>query len=121
LPAQQDVKTKGDKALAESRKHKHYEAVFIIRPNLDEDAVDRTVATVEEFVKAQGGIIEQIDKKGRKRLAYEVDKMRDGYYVVMNYKGKPESVAPLKRMMTLSEDVMRSLVVVLEPGMVGKS
>ena len=107
--------------MAESRKHKNYEAVFIIRPNLDEDAVDRTVATVEEFVKAQGGMIDTIDKKGRKRLAYEVDKMRDGYYVVMNYRGKPESVAPLKSMMTLSEDIMRSLVVFLEPDMVGKT
>jgi small subunit ribosomal protein S6 len=107
--------------LAESKKHKNYEAVFIIRPNLDEDAVDRTVATVEEFVKAQGGLIDTIDKKGRKRLAYEVDKMRDGYYVVMNYRGKPESVAPFKRMMTLSEDIMRSLVVFLEPDMVGKT
>ncbi|MBU6451433.1 MAG: 30S ribosomal protein S6 [Cyanobacteria bacterium REEB67] len=107
--------------MAESKKHNNYEVVFIIRPNLDEDAVDRTVATVEEFVKAQGGTITTIDKKGRKRLAYEVDKMRDGYYVVMNYKGAPEAVAPLKRMMTLSEDVMRSLVVFLEPEMVGKS
>lgn len=107
--------------MAESRKHKNYEAVFIIRPNLDEDAVDRTVATVEEFVKAQGGMIDSIDKKGRKRLAYEVDKMRDGYYVVMNYRAKPESVAPFKRMMTLSEDIMRSLVVYLEPSEVGKS
>ncbi|MBS1992482.1 MAG: 30S ribosomal protein S6 [Cyanobacteria bacterium SZAS LIN-3] len=107
--------------MAESKKHKNYEAVFIIRPNLDEDAVDRTVATVEEFVKAQGGMIDSIDKKGRKRLAYEVDKMRDGYYVVMNYRAKPESVAPFKRMMTLSEDIMRSLVVYLEPSEVGKS
>jgi small subunit ribosomal protein S6 len=107
--------------LAESRKHKNYEAIFIIRPNLDEDAVDRTVATVEEFVKGQGGLIDTIDKKGRKRLAYEVDKMRDGYYVVMNYRGKPESVAPFKRMMTLSEDIMRSLVVFLEPEEVGKT
>jgi small subunit ribosomal protein S6 len=107
--------------LAESKKPNHYEVVFIIRPNLDEDAVDRAVATVEEFVKAQGATVENIDKKGRKRLAYEVDKMRDGYYVVMNYKGQPETVAPLKRMMTLSEDVMRSLVVYVEPHMVGKT
>jgi len=107
--------------LAESKKPKNYEAVFIIRPNLDEDAVDRTVATVEEFVKAQGGKIDSIDKKGRKRLAYEVDKMRDGYYVVMNYTAKPESVAPFKRMMTLSEDIMRSLIVYLDPSEVGKS
>ena len=89
-----------------------YETVYIIRPNLDEDAVDRTVAAVEEFIKAQGGEVETTDKKGRRRLAYEVDKMRDGYFVLTVFHAKPESVAALKRMMTLSEDIIRSLIVV---------
>ena len=88
--------------------------MFIVRPNLDEEAVDRTVVTVEEFIKAQGGTIESTDKKGRKRLAYEVDKMRDGYYVLIVFKCKTEAISLLKRMMTLSEDIIRSLIVVQE-------
>lgn len=88
--------------------------MFIVRPNLDEEAVDRTVAAVEDYIKAQGGTIESTDKKGRKRLAYEVDKMRDGYYVVITFKAKPELISLLKRMMTLSEDIIRSLIVVQE-------
>lgn len=101
--------------MAESKKDKHYESVFIIRPNLDEEAVDRAITAVEEFIKGQGGAIEAVDKKGRKRLAYEVEKMRDGYYVVMTFTAKPETIVALKRMMTLSEDIIRSLIVVLEP------
>jgi small subunit ribosomal protein S6 len=89
--------------------------VFIVRPNLDEEAVDKTVAVVEEYIKAQGGNVESTEKKGRKRLAYEVDKMRDGYYVVIVFKAKAESITPLKRMMTLSEDIIRNLVVVIDP------
>ncbi|MBX9939581.1 MAG: 30S ribosomal protein S6 [Candidatus Obscuribacterales bacterium] len=96
------------------KKARSYETMFIVRPNLDEEAVDRTVAAVEDYIKAQGGTIESTDKKGRKRLAYEVDKMRDGYYVVITFKAKPELISLLKRMMTLSEDIIRSLIVVQE-------
>ncbi|MBK7746808.1 MAG: 30S ribosomal protein S6 [Candidatus Obscuribacter sp.] len=97
------------------KKARTYETVFIVRPNLDEEAVDKTVAVVEEYIKAQGGNVESTEKKGRKRLAYEVDKMRDGYYVVIVFKAKAESITPLKRMMTLSEDIIRNLVVVIDP------
>jgi len=111
---EQDIETIGDKQLAE-KKARTYETVFIVRPNLDEEAVDKTVAVVEEYIKAQGGTVESTEKKGRKRLAYEVDKMRDGYYVVIVFKAKAESITPLKRMMTLSEDIIRNLVVVIDP------
>lgn len=97
------------------KKARTYETVFIVRPNLDEEAVDKTVAVVEEYIKAQGGNVESTEKKGRKRLAYEVDKMRDGYYVVIVFKAKAESITPLKRMMALSEDIIRNLVVVIDP------
>jgi small subunit ribosomal protein S6 len=103
--------TIGEKTLAQDKLNP-YETVYIIRPNLDEDAVDRTVAAVEEFIKTQCGNVETTDKKGRRRLAYEVDKMRDGYFVLTVFHAKPESVAALKRMMTLSEDIIRSLIVV---------
>ena len=93
---------------------KPYEVVYIVRPNLDEDAVDRTVLGVEEYIKGLGGTIETTDKKGRRRLAYEVDGMRDGYYVLTIFHAKAESVASVKRMMSLSEDIIRSLIVVHE-------
>ncbi len=91
-----------------------YETLYIIRPNLDEEAVDRTVNSVEEYIKGLGGQILSTDKKGRRRLAYEVQKMRDGYYVLIIFKSKSESVVQLKRMMTLNEDIIRSLIVQYE-------
>lgn len=104
----------GRETLTDTSKPKPYEAVYIIRPNLDEEAVDKSVAQVEEYIKALGGTIETTDKKGRRRLAYEVDKMRDGYYVLTVFHIKPEAVAAIKRMMTLSEDIIRSLIVIHE-------
>jgi small subunit ribosomal protein S6 len=91
-----------------------YECVYIVRPNLDEEAVDRTVNAVEEYIKSLGGTVEATDKKGRRRLAYEVDKMRDGYYVLIIFHVEPKVVAQIKRMMTLNEDIIRSLIVVHE-------
>lgn len=99
--------------MAEAKPRK-YECVFIVRPNLDDDAVDRTVAQFEDFIKSQGATIMSTDKKGRRRLAYEVNKMRDGFYVMTRFEAKPEMVAAIKRNMTLSEEIIRSIIVNLE-------
>lgn len=100
--------------MPQARTEKSYEVVYIVRANLDEDAVDRLVAGVDEYLKGVGAVIESTEKKGRRRLAYEVDKMRDGYYVVTIFKAKAEAIATIKRMMSLSEDIIRSLIVVQE-------
>ena len=90
---------------------KLYETVYIIRPNLDEEGVDKAIAAVEEFMKNNGCEIVSTEKKGRKRLAYEVKKMRDGYYVHTIFNALPDAIAPLKRMMSLSEEVIRELTI----------
>jgi small subunit ribosomal protein S6 len=100
--------------LPAEKKEKTYEVVYIIRPTLDEDAVDKVAATVEEYIKAQGASDVTTDKKGRRRLAYEVDKMKDGYYVLSVFTAKSSSIAQIKRMMILSEDIVKSLIVVQE-------
>ena len=100
-------------------KLKEYELLYIVRPNLDEEGVDRAVTAVEEYLKGLGGVIESTEKKGRRRLAYEVKKMRDGYYVLTYMKAKTDSVATLKRWLTLSEDVIRFIIVVKEQEAVG--
>ncbi len=96
-------------------KLKSYETMYIVRPNLDEEATDRVVAQVEDLIKSHGCEKIVTDKKGRKRLAYEVNKMRDGFYVLTTFDGPAESVAQIKRMMTISEDIIRSIVVIAEP------
>jgi small subunit ribosomal protein S6 len=100
--------------LPQTKLDREYETLYIVRPNLDEDAVDKTIAGVEEYLRGLGATIVATDKKGRRRLAYEVDKMRDGYYVLTIFKAKAETISPLKRMMTLNEDIIRSLVVMYE-------
>jgi len=91
-----------------------YETVFIVRPTLDDESVDRCVNTVEEFIKGQGGKIISTDKKGRKRLSYEVKKLRDGFFVTLRYEAKPGTITAFRRMIQLNEDIIRSITVTLE-------
>ena len=92
-----------------------YEVTYIIRPTIDEEAADRVATVVEDYIKNQGGAIQSTDKKGRRRLSYEVKKMKDGYYVTTVFTVQPDKVTAIKRMMTLSEDVTRSLIVIYQP------
>jgi small subunit ribosomal protein S6 len=113
LPAKQDeFTTMGEFTLPQTKTDRIYESLYIVRPNLDEDAVDRTVAQVDEYIKSLGGNVISSEKKGRRRLAYAVDKMRDGYYVLTIFTAKSEVISQIKRMMTLSEDIIRYLVVI---------
>jgi small subunit ribosomal protein S6 len=109
---EQDATTRREEILLAD--NKQYEVLYIVRPNLDEEAVDRTVATVEEHMKALGLNIESTEKKGRRRLAYEVKKMRDGYYVLTLFTAATSTITGLNRYLTLNEDIIRHLVVVRE-------
>lgn len=92
-----------------------YEVTYIVKPTVDEEAADRIANSVDEYIKAQGGKVESTDKKGRRRLTYEVNKMKDGYYVSTIFSISPKSVAIIKRMMNLSEDILRSLIIIYVP------
>lgn len=92
-------------------KLRKYETVFLVRPTLDDESVDKTVHSVEEFLKSHGGNTVTCEKKGRRRLYYEVKKMRDGFFVVLHYEAPAEAIAPFRRMLSLNEDVIRSLTV----------
>ncbi len=100
--------------MSRKEKQEKYEVTYIVRPNIDEEAVDKVAAAVDEYIKNLGGTVELTEKKGRRRLAYEVKKMRDGYYIYSIFTIKTEQVATIKRMMTLSEDIIRFLIVVFE-------
>lgn len=99
--------------MTEEKKLRTYETVYIVRPNLDEEGVDKAIQEVEDEMKKEGCEIVSTEKKGRKRLAYEVKKMRDGYYVHTIFKGTPQAISPIKRKMRLSEDVIREIIISL--------
>ncbi|BCG61687.1 MULTISPECIES: 30S ribosomal protein S6 [Paenibacillus] len=86
-----------------------YEVMYIIRPDIEQEAVQ---AAVEKFqgIISNGGEITKHDVQGKKRLAYEIKKFRDGVYVLVNFNAEPAVVSELERLMKISDEVIRYLI-----------
>lgn len=92
-----------------------YEVTYIIRPTLEESEMDGRVEQLAKTLKDNGGeLVGEIEKMGKRRLAYEIDDVREGYYVVMKFKSDPATAKELERQLGLNEDVMRALLINLE-------
>ncbi len=89
---------------------RNYEVMYIMRPELDEQQVQ---ANVEKFANIinNGGEISKTTMMGKRRLAYEINKIRDGIYVLVNFKGTNEVINELDRVMRISDEVIRFLIV----------
>lgn len=87
-----------------------YEVMYIVRPDVEEQAFQ---ATVEKFqtIIANGGEVTKSDVMGKRRLAYEIKKFRDGFYVLVNFNATPAVVAELERVMKISDEVIRYLII----------
>ncbi|UFJ40430.1 30S ribosomal protein S6 [Brevibacillus humidisoli] len=90
---------------------RQYEVMYVLRPDLEEEKVKANVARYSEIVTNYGGEITNLQELGKRRLAYEIKKFRDGYYVLMNFKANPDAVAEAERLMKISDDVIRFLFV----------
>ena len=90
-----------------------YETIFIIDPKLDEEA---TKAMVERFkgLIEQNATLEEVDEWGKRRLAYEINDEREGYYVLINFSAAPEFPAELNRIYKITDGIMRAIVVAKE-------
>ncbi len=90
---------------------RNYETMYIIKPQLEEEAIDAVVKKFDDHIVKNGGVVEKIEKKGKKRLAYEVKDHRDGFYVLMNFQLDPGQITELDRAFKLSDEVIRHIVV----------
>ncbi|WP_202081554.1 30S ribosomal protein S6 [Caldalkalibacillus salinus] len=88
-----------------------YEVMYIVRPDLEEDATKATIERFQSVVTDNGGEVEKVEEMGRRRLAYEIDDYREGYYVLMYIQAGPEAVSELERLFNISEDVIRHIAV----------
>ena len=88
-----------------------YEALFIVRPDIDEADLEKVVGRVEDVVKSNDGTIVESQIWGKKRLAYEVKGHTEGIYVKLNFDAPPKVVEKLQDHFRLNEDVIRDLVV----------
>jgi len=87
-----------------------YEVMYIIRPDVEQEAVQ---ALVEKFngVISNGGEVTKSDVIGKRRLAYEINKLREGHFVLVQFTATSEIVNELDRVMKIADEVIRSLIV----------
>ncbi len=90
-----------------------YEVLYIINPNLGEEDTAALVEKFKALVEANGTLT-SIDEWGKRRLAYPVNDLMEGYYVLMTMDAKPEFPAELDRVFKITEGVMRSLITDVE-------
>ena len=90
-----------------------YEVLYIIDPDLGEEDTAALVEKFKAMVEAEGTLT-SIDEWGKRRLAYPINDMAEGYYVLMNCECKPELPAELDRVFKITEGILRSLIVCVE-------
>lgn len=87
-----------------------YEVIYILRPELDQEAVQALVEKFQAIITA-GGEVEKLDVWGKRRLAYEIEKLREGHYVLVNFNASSETIAELDRVLKITDEVIRYLIV----------
>lgn len=87
-----------------------YEVLYIIVPELDEEATRASIDKFKGIVESNGGEVVSVDEWGKKKLAYAIDYKTEGYYVLMSFNSAPEFPPELERNMKNDEAILRYLV-----------
>ena len=89
----------------------YYETMYILRPDIAEDEVTNHIAKYNKLLEELGGKILDSQMRGKRRLAYQIAKHREGIYVQLSHQGDGQHIAKIEKAMRLSEDVIRYLTV----------
>ncbi|MBU3091145.1 30S ribosomal protein S6 [Clostridium sp. CM028] len=88
-----------------------YETIFILHPSLDEEAVKANVEKFKGVIENNGGEIENVDAWGKRKLAYEIQKVGEGHYTLINFNAKPELPKELDRVFRITDSVIRHIII----------
>jgi len=88
-----------------------YEVMFIVRPDMAEEDLDKLISTLETAVSTTGGTVKNVEKMGKRRLAYTVGRFHDGVYVLLTVEGGGGLVHELERRLRVTEPVIKFLTV----------
>ncbi|CAN5627995.1 30S ribosomal protein S6 [soil metagenome] len=87
--------------------------MLIVIPELDEEQVESTLARFRTVIDRTGGEVTETNHWGRRKLAYEINDRTDGFYSIMNFTAGERTLVELKRILRVSDDVLRHMVVKL--------
>lgn len=90
---------------------RNYETMYVLRPDLDEEQVNAAIEKFSEIITNNGGEVTKVEQWGKRRLAYEVQKLREGFYVLCYFTADTELPKELERNFKISDQVIRYLVI----------
>jgi small subunit ribosomal protein S6 len=93
---------------------KKYESIVIFVPSLTEDDYKASLERVKNVILNGGGVIDNVDEWGKRRLAYEINKINEGYYVLLNFSSNPDLPKEFDRVLRISDNVLRHMVIALD-------
>ena len=88
-----------------------YELIFITRPDMPEEELGKLITQMEGVVTGQGGKVEKVEKMGKRRLAYRVERQKEGIYVLFVIEGGGETVKEFERRLKVNDSVIKYLSV----------
>ena len=93
---------------------KLYELVVILKPDINEDDSKKNISQIETAIKNYGGSIVKVEEPMRKKFAHRIKNYKDGFYVSVSFDSSPEVPNILKRTLSISDDILRYMVVTKE-------
>jgi small subunit ribosomal protein S6 len=93
-----------------------YELMYIVRPDLDEEAVKGAMDSVQNLVEGQSGEVVKTTSWGKRRLAYEIQRLRDGYYVLLHIRLDGARIKELERVLRIHDNVFRHMLTIFVEG-----
>ena len=87
-----------------------YESVIIINPSLEEQGIKDVITKFTDLINSDGKV-ENVDEMGRRKLAYEIQKHKEGYYVVYTFEANPEFINELERIYRITDSVMKFITI----------
>lgn len=87
-----------------------YESVVIVNPNLEEESIKNLIKKFSDLINTDGTVA-SVEEMGKRKLAYEIKKLKEGYYIVIKFEAKPELIAELERNYRITDEVIKFMVI----------
>ena len=90
---------------------KAYELLFFVNPSISDEVRAGVMKRIDTTITTDGGVIDAVEEWGKRKLAYPIDKLVEGEYTLINFQAEPESIAELDRVLRITTDVVRFMIV----------
>ena len=87
-----------------------YESVVIVNPNLEEESIKNLIKKFSDLINTDGNVT-SVEEMGKRKLAYEIRKQKEGFYIVIKFEAKPELIAELERNYRITDEVIKFIIV----------